>query len=418
MNPPFSNQPTPEEKEGSEQPQRQRDNPFARIDPPAAPESDPLDTNVHPLLEAFEDELAASIAAPEEPVSAEPSAPAAVAVNFVEEEGSGPLETGIHPLLEEFEDEIAAAIAEGSPDLHDSGETLDSLIDSVQESPTLDPQTQARLEDQDDDSELEEKKPVQASPMPPAVSVAETAESSNERESEDSEDDLSAASEWMESEAADSIADLEQEQAAAKQPTPSPAEEDSVPEASDAESDVQQVYRYRIAAVLPPALQNAIHDTLNAAELGDSLDSGVFQWQAPYLTENPQEVAAVLDAWVQQHLPIKTATKRVHSEVVGAQSYIAGWELTNAKLIYQAHTALTTQLAALINPDTNASAIFRAIVPVLPEVPAERFPQVVGFLQRNFEAQAVTIAALEILRKPVDDETSTWQVMGVFKPQT
>ncbi|NDJ85318.1 MAG: hypothetical protein GYB66_05495 [Chloroflexi bacterium] len=186
---------------------------------------------------------------------------------------------------------------------------------------------------------------------------------------------------------------------------------------------IQQRYRYRVAAQLPDTIKTAILEALRNVGLKDLATEGYLQFQADFTAENPQSLATTLDAWVQDHLPVETRLERVHSEVIGSQTYVAGWSLTNQDTIYQAQNALTRQLADIVTPDANTKTTFRALLPVLMDVPASAFPRLVGYLQHQFEPQALTIDAVELLHLPITDdgepaEDASWEVMGVFRSQT
>lgn len=188
------------------------------------------------------------------------------------------------------------------------------------------------------------------------------------------------------------------------------------------ETEPEQNYRYRIAVTLPTLLQAAIDEALEEVELIEEKQTGAFQWQAAFLCDEPQTVANTLDEWVQNNLPIPTKTERVHSEIAGTQTYIGGWALSNSDAIYKAQEKLTTQLVDIITPETDEDATFRAILPVHNEVPANRFPQLIGHLQRRLKAEAWKIEAIELLRLPLDkkgnpEPDAVWSVMGTFRPE-
>ena len=180
--------------------------------------------------------------------------------------------------------------------------------------------------------------------------------------------------------------------------------------------EIAEGYRYRIIALLPEGLKTLIRE---AGEAVDLTIEPAFIWQADFTTENQHAIAAVLDEWVQTFFPIQTKFERVFSDVIGEQTYIAGWQLTNADLMVEAQNDLTTKLAPMIVPNTDTSATFRPVLPVMMGVPAEAFPQLVAHLHQNFEAIELSIGAVELQRLPLEPETDAeWESMGNFHPST
>jgi hypothetical protein len=263
---------------------------------------------------------------------------------------------------------------------------MDGVPDKQQESAYLDAKVQSAIDVSDEEIGTDE---------PPILSVT----------------DIDAQ------EAKDGVADNMQEQVPISPPLP-PAE-NAIQAAITAP---EQNYRYRIAVSLPPLLQAAIEEALDEVGLIDEKQVGAFQWQAAFQCNQPQTIAASLDEWVQDNLPIPTKTERVHSAVIGTQTYIGGWTLSNSEAIYKAQEKLTTQLADIITPEADDDSTFRAILPVHNDVPANRFPQLIGHLQRRFKAEAWKIEAVELLRLPLDkkgnpEADATWNVMGTFRPE-
>lgn len=264
-------------------------------------------------------------------------------------------------------------------------ESMDGVPDEQQESTQFDTDVQAKIDVSDE-------------------------EISNE------EQNTSPVSERAVQEASDRVADTIQEQTPISPPPP-PAEN-----MSSAAIDIDQHYRYRIAISLPPLLQAAIDEALEEVGLIEDKQVGAFQWQAAFQCENPQAMAASLDQWVQENLPVPTKTERVHSAVIGTQTYIGGWTLSNSDSIYKAQEKLTAHLADTITPETDDDSTFHAILPVHTNVPPEHFPQLIGFLQRRFKPEAWKIEALELWRLPLDkkgnpEADATWSVMGTFRPE-
>lgn len=308
---------------------------------------------------------------------------------------------------------------------HASDEISDSLLDSQQEV-VIDRKTQALLDSLDDEPEGEAKA-VSAG----TAELLDTLEkimpqtSTNDNlptveDARDSSEELTLPKpDANPRESLDGVPDVLQEGGV----TSPPAADSATPEVVE---ETPPVYRYRIAATLPSEIDAMINAALKAVDMGLP-DSGLFQWQAPFRTDQPHTIAGILDQWATQFLPIKTGLERVYSEVVAAQTYIVGWRLENNEALHAAQNALTTQLAPSIQPEPDAPATFRAVIPIKATIPPDRLPPLVGFLQRNFEEQAWTVEAIELLRAPVLDEEEIeereseetpideWEVIATFR---
>lgn len=172
------------------------------------------------------------------------------------------------------------------------------------------------------------------------------------------------------------------------------------------------IYRYRIGIAVPHRLQQSIQIALQHVDLESP--STYFQWQADFQTEDIEAIETILQEWADEHLPIQTQIERVHSAVVGRQTYIAGWSLRNEGFIYRAQQALTTRLADHINPETTSNATFYGILPVSVDAPARTFPRLIAYLQREFEEEEWVIATVQLLRTPVDGK-GEWEVVKEFR---
>lgn len=304
-------------------------------------------------------------------------------------------------------------------DEHESDEVTDSVLDTEQEV-VIDRKTLALLDSLDDDLEGEAK----------AVSTGAAALL-------DTLDKIKP-----QTITGDNMPSVSDAQDSSEQPKPdmNPRESlDGVPdslqegsvsalnESLDIMEEAPPVFHYRIAAVLSHDLETMIIAALKAVDLGLP-DSGLFQWQAAFRTDHPHTIANALDQWVREFLPIETTLERVHSEVVGSQTYLVGWRLENGEALHKAQTTLTTQLAPIIEPEPDALAAFRAIIPVKASIPPDRLPPLVGFLQRNFVEMNWRIEAMELLRAAVPDDeeleerkseetpVDDWEVIATFRP--
>lgn len=311
------------------------------------------------------------------------------------------LDNQTQALLDELDDEIDNDAASQDSATAELLQTLDQLK----------PQTLTPPDDEATDGVPDE---LQESAQPDAKVQARIDVSDEEISADDRHmlSDTGVATQDL----SNGVADIIQEQVPISPPPPA---ENAIQIAID---EPEQNYRYRITVSLPPLLQAAIEEALGEVGLIDEKPVGAFQWQAAFQCDQPQAIAASLDAWVQDNLPIPTKTERVHSAVIGTQTYIGGWKLSNSDAIYKAQEKLTSQLADIITPEADDDSTFRAILPVHNDVPANRFPQLIGHLQRRFKSETWKIEAVELLRLPLDKKgnpevDATWNVMGTFRPE-
>lgn len=304
---------------------------------------------------------------------------------------------------------------------HDSDEISDSLHDNQQEI-VIDRQTQELLDSLDDEVEGDAKAVSTSTAVlldeldkikPQTVKDDDPFTPTHDRDSSDEINIHRADANPRES--LDGVPDTLQDGSPTAPPTPAEEPVEAPP-----------IYRYRVAAALSPAVEEMVSAALKSVDMGLP-DSGLFEWQAPFRTEQPHAIASALDGWATQHLPISTRLERVHSEVIETQHYLAGWRLSNVVAIHAAQNALTATLAPLIEPEPDAPATFRPVLSVKANIPAEHLPALVGFLQRSFEEQDWTIEGIELLRAAVPDEEELaeraeeeteideWEVISTFK---
>jgi hypothetical protein len=195
---------------------------------------------------------------------------------------------------------------------------------------------------------------------------------------------------------------------------------DMNPSPTDIDDLQPESYLYVVRAVLPQRVVDMVQGALNHIQ-PEVNDVEGLQVQAAFLTQDIHSVSNVLDQWARHYLPLPTGLAHVHSEVRGAQQYVAGWRLDNAAAWHEAQNDLTTRLAGLITPGPNATATFRAIVGLIPSTPATDFPKLVAFLQQQFEPFDFAVVAVQIYRKPLPGyatelhaEQRDWQLYGTF----
>lgn len=302
------------------------------------------------------------------------------------------LDPQIHQLLDNLDDpmdevehdvatqQLLQSLDSFKPQTVTSGEVSDGVPDQVQESTRLDRRAQQRLEHQHDEIDFE----------PTSTPSPDTA---------------------IQSDARRDPARYPRHESRERIPVPTHTDrpmgelpdgvEDSMQE-SDEHRGTAVVYLYRIAVQLPTTIQQMVDTAL--AHIGLPPQPSDFQLLASFQTESIEAVTTQLADWVSNYLPITTGFGRVYTAVVGQNTYIAGWHLTNTQTIQHAQTALSLQLDPLITPIVNTQSIHTTILPILLSVPAEHYPQLVGFLQHHFEETIWHIDSIGLLRRPVDSD--------------
>lgn len=301
-------------------------------------------------------------------------------------------------------------------------ESLDSVPDSHQEQQRLDAQTQKLLDSMDDEgifrleTELpiqpERQEMIQAQPDRLERLASAVYDMQSDADAQESDDDWKAGNTPPTDhirETSDGVPDNMQEGRALGGHIPTPSPDDLPPDA----------YYYRLVATLPDDIETQITEALASIEVTDSADG--LQLQAPFQAVNLASVFSAIEQWAHHYLPLDSGLSSVHSEVRGAQQYVAGWRLTNATPLHQAQNDLTTRLAGIAIPAPNTSATFRPIIGLLTFTPAEKFPQLVAHLHQHFITTPFTIQSVSLLRMPlpnyqnrVSPEKQGWHLYKIF----
>ncbi|MCB9435958.1 MAG: hypothetical protein H6673_03080 [Anaerolineales bacterium] len=275
------------------------------------------------------------------------------------------------------------------PQTLNSGEVLDGVPDQVQESIRLDRRAQQRLDHQHDE-----------------IDYDESATSTTDKDSafSDTRHDPTFLSLGESKERLTPLPTLLTERPVGEL---SDGVEDTMQE-SDEHSNQGIIYEYQISAVLPTVVQQTIQMALDHIHFGESIDR--YPLLASFRVDTEDVLVANLREWANKYLPINTGFERVYSTVVGQNTYIAGWQLTNSQAIQRAQTALTIQLASLITTIPSPEAIYSAILPLMPSIPVDLFPTVVTFLQRHFHATSWDIEAI-VLHRRQSESNGPWEVI-------
>lgn len=123
-------------------------------------------------------------------------------------------------------------------------------------------------------------------------------------------------------------------------------------------------------------------------------------------------VEAALEKWARAHLPFQFETTSVLARVIGAQQYVAAWTLEPEEELVEAQHALRRALAELILPQPGAVFAFEAYVPVGDHVAAQRYPHVIGHMQRDFEPVVWQSTDLQLVRQ--GEKPGEWDVVKTF----
>jgi hypothetical protein len=123
-------------------------------------------------------------------------------------------------------------------------------------------------------------------------------------------------------------------------------------------------------------------------------------------------VETALKKWARAHLPFQFETTNVLAKVIGAQQYVAAWALEPEEELVEAQHALRRALAELILPQPGAVFAFEAYVPVGDHVAAQRYPHVIGHMQRDFEPVVWQATDLQLVRQ--GEKPGEWDVVKTF----
>lgn len=175
-----------------------------------------------------------------------------------------------------------------------------------------------------------------------------------------------------------------------------------------------QRYRYRVVISPPAVIQTNINAAVEAVRLESKHLADGIQWQAEFQTTDIQAVLSLVKKWVNDHFPLKTSLAQVYAAVEGQRTYLAGWKLDPVENLQAAHRHLAASLGSIITVEPTANTVFHTNFLISRDVPADDFPRLVAFLQRDFKPLTWEITACKLIRQPIDNEgkpiaNSTWE---------
>lgn len=164
-------------------------------------------------------------------------------------------------------------------------------------------------------------------------------------------------------------------------------------------------YRYRVVMSPPADIQAMIDKAVKAIKLEHKHVPGCLKWQAEFQTQDERAVVDLIQAWVNEHMPLQTELTEVYSAVQGPRTYVTGWKLAPTETLQAAHRHLTAGLGSIITIDATANTTFQPWFVVSPDVPAERFPHLVAHLQQHFNPIDWEMTGCELQRQPINSDS-------------
>lgn len=193
-------------------------------------------------------------------------------------------------------------------------------------------------------------------------------------------------------------------------------------EAPDTPAKPVQRYRYRVIMRPSEAIQEQVSTAAKEIGLDEDILQAYLQWHAEFQALDAQLVTSAITKWVHANLPIETSLKKVFSVVRGQRSYVAGWELNDTEKMQEAQRRLALNLGPFISIETTANTSFNTILPLAIDVPADRFPKLVAYLQQVFDEVEWSMTACELQQQAIDDDgrvvaNSKWEVATVIEQE-
>jgi hypothetical protein len=205
------------------------------------------------------------------------------------------------------------------------------------------------------------------------------------------------------------VPEPEAEPEAEAEQEPEPAAEPAPPDAAPEFVIPPDVYCALLP--LPPELAAQALELRETGEIRDMPPPGILL-TAPFRTTDRAAVEAALEKWTRAHLPFQFEVTGVLAKVVGTQQYIAAWALEPAEELVEAQHALRLALAELILPLPGATLTFDASVLIGEHITPQRFPHVIGQMQRHFEPFVWRANELQFVRQ--GDPPDQWDMVRAF----
>jgi hypothetical protein len=196
---------------------------------------------------------------------------------------------------------------------------------------------------------------------------------------------------------------------AAAEQAPAPVAEAAPPETPPEFVIPPEVYC--VLLPLSPELEAQALELRETGEIKDMPPPGILL-TAQFRTTDRAAVETALEKWTRAHLPFQFEITSVRAQVVEAQQYIAAWALEPEEELVEAQHALRVALAELILPLPGASVTFDASVLIGAHITAQRFPHVIGQMQRHFEPFVWRTNELQLVRQ--GDPPDQWDMVRTF----
>lgn len=158
----------------------------------------------------------------------------------------------------------------------------------------------------------------------------------------------------------------------------------AAPSVEDAAPEPEPDWVYHVLIALPDALRAEVLALRAAGNIVDMPPPGVLLGSA-FRTTQIDAVQEALTRWTRNHLPLQIERVGVWTEVVGQQSYVAAWSLEPGEELQEAQHNLRRALADLITPLPTARTAIQVHLAIGEQVPARRYPHLIGQMQRDFE---------------------------------
>jgi hypothetical protein len=167
---------------------------------------------------------------------------------------------------------------------------------------------------------------------------------------------------------------------------------------------------FRVLIPLPPDLGAQVLSLRTVGEIDDMPPPGI-ELAVPFHTDRLDEVETILIDWARAHLPIQLERTGIVAQVVGAQQYIAAWDLEPEEELREAQVELVRALVPLINPVPGKPAKARVRVVIGDAIAPGPYPRVIGQMQREFEPYVWYAESVSLFQTT---ETDVWTVHKTF----
>ena len=154
----------------------------------------------------------------------------------------------------------------------------------------------------------------------------------------------------------------------------------------------------------------------NTGEITTMPPPGVVLTSAFRAAEMPKLERALAE-WTRAHLPLQIEVADIHAEVSGAQQYIAAWNLDPAEELQEAQFELKRALAECTTPANDIASpasSFHVSIVIGDHIPARRYPQVIGQMQRVFQPYVWHVHRLQLVRLQPEVAPNTWEMVKSF----